>query len=159
MLFQCVSVELILVLKLNQINRFLINFNNNFFFHFINSNTVGQVQTIDGHAVEFIISTRGNIQLVIDGHTFCQNEVLKKKTYFICCQTKVIGCPARARLVHINNRVEIKNLEHNHPVVMGRRSIGEATKLKQAWKKERRKQIKKNQKEKQEENAPDQSSD
>lgn len=37
--------------------------------------------------------------MVVDGHTFCQNEVLKKKTYYICCQTKVIGCPARVRLV------------------------------------------------------------
>lgn len=103
------------------------------------------MQTVNGHKVEFIISARGNLQMIIDGHTFCQNEVLKKKTYYICCQTKVIGCPARARLVHINNRVEIKNLNHNHPVVMGRRSIGEALKLKQAWKREKRKKLKKKQ--------------
>lgn len=99
------------------------------------------MQTIDGHKVEFIISARGNLQMVIDGHTFCQNEVLKKKTYYICCQTKVLGCPARARLVHINNRVEIKNMNHNHPVVVGRRPVGEALKLKQAWIKEKRKRL------------------
>lgn len=121
------------------------------------------MQTVNGHRVEFIISARGNLQLLIDDHTFCmsktplnllifpcaplfnsvlqftgQNEVLQKKTYYICCQTKVIGCPARVRLVHVNNRVEIKNLNHNHPVVVGRRQIGEASKLKNAWKKAKR---------------------
>lgn len=115
------------------------------------------MQTVNGHRVEFIINSRGNLQLIIDGHTFCQNEKLKKKTYYICGQTKVIGCPARARLVHINNQVEITNLDHNHEIVVGRRPVGEAHKLKQAWKKER-KQLKKEKMEKIE-NASEQSSD
>lgn len=38
--------------------------------------------------------------------------------------------------------MEIKNLNHNHPVVVGRRPIGEVRKLKQAWKKGRQKSSK-----------------
>lgn len=62
--------------------------------------------------------------------------------------------------------MEITNLDHNHDVVIGRRSVGEAHKLKQAWKKERSKKLKKEKKEKKEreekekeENASEQSSD
>lgn len=65
------------------------------------------------------------------------------------------------RLVHINNKVEIKNLDHNHPVVVGRRSVGEALKLKAAWKKGRQKRSKAKQKEEKVEKdvESDQSSD
>lgn len=59
--------------------------------------------------------------------------------------------------------MEITNLDHNHDVVIGRRSVGEAHKLKQAWKKERSKKLKKEKKEREEkekeENASEQSSD
>lgn len=64
-------------------------------------------------------------------------------------------CPARARMVHVDNRVEITNLDHNHEVVIGRRSVGEAHKLKQAWKKERSKKKQKKEKEEKRESTPD----
>lgn len=53
-----------------------------------------------------------------------------------------IRCPARARLVHGTNKVEIKNLNHNHPVKVPRRSCGEAQKLKMEMLKKRKKEKK-----------------
>lgn len=50
----------------------------------------------------------------------------------------VTRCPARARLVHDSNRVEIKNLNHNHSATVPRRSGGEAQKLKEAMLKKRK---------------------
>lgn len=49
------------------------------------------VQAVDGHIVEYALSARGKIQLIIDDFQFCQNEVLKKKTYYVCCQTRALG--------------------------------------------------------------------
>lgn len=60
--------------------------------------------------------------------------------------------------MHVNNKVEIKNLNHNHPVVVGRRSIGEALKLKQAWK-DRQKDSKEKKKKVEKDNLSDHSSD
>lgn len=51
-------------------------------------------------------------------------------------------CLARARLVHANNKVEFQNLKHNHPLIFGRRPVGEVQKLKEALKKKRRKELK-----------------
>lgn len=86
---------------------------------------------IDGHKVEYMISSRGRIKLVVDNYPFCQNEVQKKKIYYICCQTKVLKCPARLKLVKLTNEVELQNLVHNHPVMLGRRPIGEVQRIKQ----------------------------
>lgn len=89
------------------------------------------VKMIDGHKVEFMISARGRIKLVVDDFPFCQNEVQKKKIYYICCQTKVLKCSARLKLVKLTNEVELQNLQHNHPIMLGRRPIGEAQRIKQ----------------------------
>lgn len=97
------------------------------------------VKMIDGHKVEFMISARGRIKLVVDDFPFCQNEVQKKKIYYICCQTKVLKCPARLKLVKLTNEVELQNLNHNHPVMLGRRPVGEVQRIKQ----QRSQQIKK----------------
>lgn len=86
---------------------------------------------IDGHKVEFTLSSRGRIKLVVDDFPFCQNEVQVKKIYYICCQTKVLKCPARLKLVRLTNEVELQNLNHNHPVMLGRRPIGEVQRIKQ----------------------------
>lgn len=86
---------------------------------------------IDGHKVEFMVSSRGRIKLVVDDFPFCQNEVQKKKIYYICCQTKVLKCPARLKLVKLTNEVELQCLNHNHPIMLGRRPIGEVQRIKQ----------------------------
>lgn len=86
---------------------------------------------IEGHKVEFMMSSRGRIKLVVDDFPFCQNEVQKKKIYYICCQTKVLKCPARLKLVKLTNDVELQNLNHNHPVMLGRRPIGEVKRIKE----------------------------
>lgn len=122
-----------------------MNLNGTTFWYFsFSSFHLGQVQTVDGHRIEFIISARGRIQLVIDDFPFCQNDKQEKKTYYICCQSKVLKfvqigqfiefwlisswfismsisficnrCPARARLVHMTNRVEIKKLVSQSPI-------------------------------------------
>lgn len=49
-----------------------------------------------------------------------------------------IRCPARARLLHGSNKVEIKNLNHNHAAIVPRRAGGEAKKLKKALLTERK---------------------
>lgn len=46
---------------------------------------------VDGHKIEFIISVRGKLQIVIDDFPFCRNEKHKEKTYYICCQSKILG--------------------------------------------------------------------
>lgn len=89
------------------------------------------VKMVDGHKVEFMISSRGRIKLIVDDYPFCQNEVQKKKIYYICCQTKVLKCPARLKLVKLTNEVELQNLSHNHPIMLGRRPIGEVQRIKQ----------------------------
>lgn len=65
---------------------------------------------IDGHKVEFTVSARGRIKLLVDDFSFVQNEVQKKKIYYICSQTKVLKCPARLKLVKLTNEVELQNL-------------------------------------------------
>lgn len=89
------------------------------------------MKMIDGHKVEFALSSRKRIKLVVDDFPFCQNEVQAKKIYYICCQTKVLKCPARLKLVRLTNEVELQNLNHNHPVMLGRRPFGEAQRIKQ----------------------------
>lgn len=137
-------------------------------------------QMVDGHKIEFTLSARGILQLIIDDFPFCRKEKLQKKTYYACVQYKVLGfvtfdvfwnecvwfhfkyfpfslninvqypqnsmfcnrCLARARLVNANNKVEIHNLNHNHPMILDRRGLGEAKRLRQALKNKRREALK-----------------
>lgn len=43
-------------------------------------------------------------------------------------------CPAKVKLVHATNQVELQDLNHNHPLILGRRQAGEVQKLKEARK-------------------------
>lgn len=45
-----------------------------------------------------------------------------------------IRCPAKVKLVHATNQVELQDLNHNHPLILGRRQAGEVQKLKEARK-------------------------
>lgn len=46
---------------------------------------------VDGHKIEFTLSARGILQLIIDDFPFCRKEKLQKKTYYACVQYKVLG--------------------------------------------------------------------
>lgn len=58
------------------------------FFHFSHS---GRMQIVDGHRIEFTISARGKLQLIIDDFPFCRKDKYQKKTYYACVQYKVLG--------------------------------------------------------------------
>lgn len=46
--------------------------------------------TVDGHTIEYIISSRGKIQLLVDGYTYYLNKAEKDKRSFYCIQYKVL---------------------------------------------------------------------
>lgn len=50
-------------------------------------------------------------------------------------------CPAKARLIHANNQVEIHDPNHNHPLIVERRSISEAKKLRETLKCKNRREL------------------
>lgn len=108
---------------------------------------------VDGHTIEYIISVRGKIQLVIDGYPFYRYSIKKNKTTYNCVQNRILGfvfdgnfcdfpfefesllifisrCDARARVIGNNEDIELVDVSHNHPAILPRRAMGEATRLK-----------------------------
>lgn len=45
---------------------------------------------VNGHKIEFSLSSQGNIQLLVDDYPFNQNQKMQTKTYFRCNQTKAL---------------------------------------------------------------------
>lgn len=46
---------------------------------------------VDGHSIEYIISVRGKVQLVVDGYPFYRYTVEKNKTTYNCVQNRILG--------------------------------------------------------------------
>lgn len=43
---------------------------------------------VDGHTIEYIVSSRGKIQLLVDGYTYYRNKAEGDKQSFYCIQYK-----------------------------------------------------------------------
>lgn len=42
----------------------------------------------DKHTIEYIVSVRGKMQLMIDGHRYFRNKADHEKESFYCCKKK-----------------------------------------------------------------------
>lgn len=111
---------------------------------------------VHGHSIEYILSLRGKIQLMIDGYPFYRYSVERNKTTYNCVQNRILGfvhinwesiwncrwiirflfyrCSARARVIKqrsndTNEVFELVEVSHNHPQVMPRRGFGEAKRM------------------------------
>lgn len=62
---------------------FYLNQDNWYFFYVLIS-----FLDVDGHKIEYIISSRGKIQLLVDGHIFTRNKAEGHKQSFYCIQYK-----------------------------------------------------------------------
>lgn len=116
---------------------------------------------VEGHTIEYIISVRGKIQLVIDGYPFYRHSINMNKTTYNCVQNRILGfvfyrdscdylfkfeillififrCEARARVVGNNENIELVDISHNHPAILPRRGMGEAMWLKKSIKMKKR---------------------
>lgn len=68
--------------------------------------------------LEFILSIRGNPQLVYDGQTYNFEKMSSVKKMWQCTQSQRFKC--RARLFTIGSRVFVTHNVHSHPKTIGR---------------------------------------
>lgn len=46
---------------------------------------------VDGHTIEYIVSIRGKLQLLIDGYPYYRYAIEKNKTTYNCVQNRILG--------------------------------------------------------------------
>ncbi|XP_049532487.1 modifier of mdg4-like isoform X23 [Anopheles darlingi] len=78
----------------------------------------------DRYRIEYFVTARGGLQLIIDGYRYSRDRILREITTYRCVQYKPLGCCARAQSGLNQKNVRVINDAHNHPANMERRQSG-----------------------------------
>ncbi|XP_035777051.1 modifier of mdg4-like isoform X31 [Anopheles albimanus] len=78
----------------------------------------------DKYRIEYFVTARGGLQLIIDGYRYSRDRILGDCTTYRCVQYKPLGCCARAQSDLNQKNVRVINDAHNHPAKMERRQSG-----------------------------------
>lgn len=74
--------------------------------------------------VEYIVTSRGGLQLSIDNFRFARDRIQRNVVTYRCVHYRPLGCTARAKTYGPDRKLEIIADEHNHPAYMHRRRNG-----------------------------------
>ncbi|XP_049276936.1 modifier of mdg4-like isoform X32 [Anopheles funestus] len=74
--------------------------------------------------VEYIVTSRGALQLSIDNFRFARQRIQRNVVTYRCVHYKPLGCAARAKTYGTERKVEIVSDKHNHPDIVHRRRNG-----------------------------------
>uniref|UniRef100_A0A182SZ93 FLYWCH-type domain-containing protein n=1 Tax=Anopheles maculatus TaxID=74869 RepID=A0A182SZ93_9DIPT len=73
--------------------------------------------------VEYIVTSRGGLQLSIDNFRFARDRIQRNVVTYRCVHYRPLGCTARAKTYGPDRKLEIIADEHNHPAYMHRHNI------------------------------------
>ncbi|XP_052890542.1 modifier of mdg4-like isoform X36 [Anopheles moucheti] len=91
--------------------------------------------------VEYIVSSRGGLQLSIDNYRFARDRIQQNVITYRCVHYRPLGCTARAKTYGTERKLEILASKHNHPVCMLRRRHGVLRNLLNERKQKRKQKI------------------
>jgi hypothetical protein len=86
---------------------------------------LGKVQDLSNLKVEYTMTVRGKLQLIINGYTFIRKEARKNRVYWTCNERGSIKCPAKVTQDAKTGKLIIaKNMTHTHEIRKERRKGG-----------------------------------